>query len=98
MDIERENRKCMNTFTLPMLEKGRKQKHELPDRHPMLQSKSIKNAGKEKQIKETDVFDTGIQKKKTIRKKVSFKPKMDYLFDNEQPIDNKKKPKLNKNY
>ncbi len=98
MDIERENRKCMNTFNLPMLEKGRKQKHELPDRHPMLQRKAIKNAGKEKEIKETDVFDTGVKKKKTSRIKKEFKPKLDYLFDVDEPIDNKQKPKLNKNY
>tara|TARA_R110000823_G_scaffold308340_1_gene431899 strand:+ start:15177 stop:15473 length:297 start_codon:yes stop_codon:yes gene_type:complete len=98
MDIERENRKCMNTFTLPSIETSRKQKHELPDRHPMLQKKSIKNAGKEKEIKEVDVFDYGAKKITKIKKKVQFKPKLDYLFDSEEPIDNKKKPKLNKNY
>ena len=100
MNIERENRKCMNTFTLPMLESGRKQKHELPDRDPMLQRKSILNSDKEKEIKEIDVFDTGIKKKNNIKskKKKIFKPKLDYLFDNQEPIANKNKPKLNKNY
>ena len=98
-DIEKENIRCMNPFSLPMRLKGRQPKQERPNTDKIYKLSKVKNAGKPEEITENKVFDFGLSPKKG-KKKHNQKPvgKFHDILEVEDMIGNKKKPKLNKNY
>ena len=98
-DIEKENIRCMNPFSLPMRLKGRQPKQERPNTDKIYKLSKVKNAGKPELITEGKVFDFGKEVKKPKKNiKKTTKTKMDNVLEVEDMIGNKKKPKLNKNY
>ncbi len=104
MSIEKNQFKCMNTFTHN--NRFRTSNQPLPDQNKIFEHKNIKNAGKPKQIVEKDIFEFEESKKpkdkqsknpKTKTKpKPKPKPKKD-IFDPNESIGNHNKVKL-KNY
>lgn len=95
--IEKENVRCMNVYSLPMRLKGREPNQPLPDQDKMFKNPKIKNAGKKKPDKEKDIFDFPNMPKKKVKKIVKKTPQEKNLFDINEPVGNKKTPKLNKN-
>ena len=94
--IEKENVRCMNVYNLPMRLKGREPNQPLPDQDKMFRNPKIKNAGKKKIDKETDIFDFPNTQKKKVKKIINKTKHEKNLFDINEPIGNKKSPKLNK--
>ncbi len=89
-EIKRENCRCMNTFT-----KSRLSRKDEVHTDRMLRQPKVKNAGKPKQDKETDIFAFKEKDKKLkARAKPKPKTKMDNILDVSEPIGNKNKLKL----
>ena len=97
-DIEKDQHRCMNTFTKPMILMGRESQQPLPNQDRMLNTKKMKDAGKPKITKEKDIFIFPNQSVKKIKKKPIPSKKEKDLFDCNECMGNQKKPKLNKNY
>ena len=55
MTIEKNQFKCMNTFTHD--NRFRTSNQPLPDQNKIFEHKNIKNAGKPKQVVEKDIFE-----------------------------------------
>tara|TARA_R110000796_G_scaffold91016_4_gene195118 strand:- start:230 stop:538 length:309 start_codon:yes stop_codon:yes gene_type:complete len=102
MSIEKNQFKCMNTFTHN--NRFRTSNQPLPDQNKIFEHKNIKNAGKPKQIVEKDIFEfeesknpkDKQSKKPKTKAKAKPKPKKD-IFDPNESIGNHNKVKL-KNY
>ncbi len=95
--IEKENVRCMNVYNLPMRLKGREPNTPSPDQDKIFRNKNIKNAGKKKPDKEKDIFMFPNQPNKKVKKKPKPSKQEKNLFDINEPVGNKKTPKLNKN-
>tara|TARA_R110000824_G_scaffold217332_1_gene403840 strand:- start:261 stop:554 length:294 start_codon:yes stop_codon:yes gene_type:complete len=97
MDIEKEQFKCMNTFTHD--NKFRTSDQPLPDQNKIFKYKNIKNAGKPKQVLEKEIFEFDKQTKPKPQSKTKSKPKVNKkdVFDPNESIGNHNKIKL-KNY
>ena len=95
MDIEKEQFKCMNTFTHD--NKFRTSDQPLPDQNKIFKYKNIKNAGKPKQVLEKEIFE--FQDNPKPKPKTKPKPKVNKkdVFDPNESIGNHNKIKL-KNY
>tara|TARA_R110000822_G_C15169792_1_gene479140 strand:+ start:464 stop:763 length:300 start_codon:yes stop_codon:yes gene_type:complete len=99
MSIEKNQFKCMNTFTHN--NRFRTSNQPLPDQNKIFEHKNIKNAGKPKQIVEKDIFEfeeskNPKDKQSKTKSKPKPKPKKD-IFDPNESIGNHNKVKL-KNY
>ncbi len=97
MDIEKEQFKCMNTFTHD--NKFRTSDQPLPDQNKIFKYKNIKNAGKPKQLLEKEIFEFDTKPKPKPQAKTKPKPKVNKkdVFDPNESIGNHNKIKL-KNY
>ena len=97
MNIEKEQFKCMNTFTHD--NKFRTSDQPLPDQNKIFKYKNIKNAGKPKQVLEKEIFEFDKQTKPKPQAKTKPKPKVNKkdVFDPNESIGNHNKIKL-KNY
>ena len=97
MDIEKEQFKCMNTFTHD--NKFRTSDQPLPDQNKIFKYKNIKNAGKPKQLLEKEIFEFDNKPKPKPQAKTKPKPKVNKkdVFDPNESIGNHNKIKL-KNY
>ena len=98
MSIEKEQFKCMNTFTHD--NRFRTSDQPLPDQNKIFKYKNIKNAGKPKQLSEKEIFQFEEKPKqsKPISNKRSSKPKIKTnkkdIFDPNESIGNHNKIKL----
>jgi len=88
--IKQENTRCMNTFTKTRLNR----KNEVVEDR-MFRQPRVKNAGKPKLEKETDIFSLN-EKDNIVKKRPKPKPKtkMDHVLDISDPIGNRQKLKL----
>ena len=101
MSIEKDQFKCMNTFTHD--NRFRTSKQPLPDQNKIFEHKNIKNAGKPKEVKEKDIFDMRSSKDEEKKSKPKTKPKIKPkpkptkdIFDVNESIGNHNKIKLKK--
>jgi hypothetical protein len=96
MSIEKDQFKCMNTFTHD--NRFRTSDQPLPDQNKIFKYKNIKNAGKPKQLLEKEIFEFD-DKPKQSKPKSKSKPKTNKkdIFDPNESIGNHNKIKL-KNY
>ena len=96
MSIEKDQFKCMNTFTHD--NRFRTSDQPLPDQNKIFKYKNIKNAGKPKQLSEKEIFEFQEQPKpqsKPISK--ASKPKQTTkkdIFEPNESIGNHNKIKL----
>tara|TARA_R110000764_G_scaffold65183_2_gene136698 strand:- start:3230 stop:3523 length:294 start_codon:yes stop_codon:yes gene_type:complete len=96
MTIEKNQFKCMNTFTHD--NRFRTSNQPLPDQNKIFEHKNIKNAGKPKQVVEKDIFEFEEKPKTKIKPKTKPKPKPKKkdIFDPNESIGNHNKIKLKK--
>tara|TARA_R110002033_G_scaffold120624_1_gene163810 strand:+ start:633 stop:911 length:279 start_codon:yes stop_codon:yes gene_type:complete len=89
MDIETNQKKCMNTFSL-------ERNHRIvPVIDRMLKHPNIKNIGKPKIIKEKDIFQFNTKEaKKPIKNTIKKKTKFDGGLDVDDSIGYKKPLKM----
>tara|TARA_R110000822_G_scaffold36084_5_gene101744 strand:- start:2493 stop:2771 length:279 start_codon:yes stop_codon:yes gene_type:complete len=89
MDIETNQKKCMNTFSL-------ERNHRIvPVVDRMLKHPNIKNIGKPKIIKEKDIFQFNTKEaKKPIKNTIKKKTKFDGGLDVDDSIGYKKPLKM----
>ena len=96
MDIEKEQFKCMNTFTHD--NKFRTSDQPLPDQNKIFKYKNIKNAGKPKQLSEKEIFQFDTEGAKPKQSKPKSKPKIKTtkkdIFEPNETIGNHNKIKL----
>ena len=94
MSIEKDQFKCMNTFTHD--NRFRTSDQPLPDQNKIFKYKNIKNAGKPKQLSEKEIFQFEEQPKPQSKPK--SKPKIKTtkkdIFEPNESIGNHNKIKL----